>query len=53
MSSATAEWTREELIAELRYLATSVVNQWEEDIDDSIGRVIQHFGLLDVEGGES
>lgn len=42
-------WTREELIAELRYLASAVRYGWDEDVEDSLLRVEGSFDLLPQE----
>jgi hypothetical protein len=41
-----ADWTRENLIAELRYLASAITYDWDEDLADSLAKVTETFGLL-------
>ena len=43
-------WTADELKAELIYLASAIVNDWEEDLANSLATIERSFDLLTEEG---
>lgn len=42
-------WTAEELLAELRYLASAVEYGWDEDLESALNQFSECFDLLPEE----